>query len=124
TLFDIALVFLQRHAVGANLIEQHAGQRRQCIGRGPLLCGPEVCPAKGLRAVQEALLDFNADRDEWRLPLYGAALEQFRVARDPGAAVDAQRLLTSRHQKEQADMRVPEEIRHAVQTLVAWTIRN
>ena len=41
-----------------------------------------------------------------------------------GPTIDAQRFLASRDEKEQADVRIRQEIGHAVQTFIARTIGN
>ena len=44
------------------------------------------------------------------------------IARHPGAAVHAQRLVPSRDEEDQPDVRVGQQVQHPVQALVAGTI--
>src|ERR1044072_7051764 len=85
---------------------------------------PQARTNEGLGAVKEALLDLNTDRDERHLALGDASLEQGGVACNPRLPVDSQCFFTAGHHEDQADVRVREQIEHAVKTLVARALRD
>jgi hypothetical protein len=69
--------------------------------------------------VNERLLDLDADAERGHLALRLAPREQILVADDPATAVHPQRLLHARNQEDEANVRVLQQILHAVQALVA-----
>src|SRR5919198_264100 len=86
-LFALALVLLHGLARRANLIEQDARHRRERGAVEPPLGVPELGTPEGLRAVEEALLDLDADGDQGTLAVGGQPLEDLVVANDPRAPV-------------------------------------
>jgi hypothetical protein len=74
--------------------------------------------------VEEALLDFDADGKPRRSALHRGTLEDFRIACDPGAAVDSERFLATRHDEDQSDVRIRQQVLHAIETPVARPIRD
>ena len=74
--------------------------------------------------MEEALLDLDTNGHERHLAVYDAAFEDLPIARNPRLPVDAQGLFAAGHEEDQADVRVRQQIEHAVQPLVAWTFRD
>src|SRR4029453_15145592 len=89
---------------------------------GPAPGLPETGPLHALRAVEERFLDLDCDGQLRSLALCGQARQPLRIAHDPGPSVDPQSLLAARHQEDEADARVVEQVAHAVEALVARTI--
>src|SRR3954451_20662758 len=77
-------------------IFEDLGARRHRREVRPAFRLPELRALERLSAMQEALLDLDADAEPGVLVLHLHRPEQVRIARDPGAAVDAQRLLAAR----------------------------
>ena len=91
-------------------------------GAGHSVVPPQLRAEERLRAVEEALLDLDADRQLRCLALRDAARQELRIFRDPRAAVDAQRLLASGNEEDQADVRIGQQVLHPVEALVAGAI--
>src|SRR6267143_7062288 len=108
---------LDAHARDGNLVVEHLGGRRQAREIGPARGLPESRALERLGAMQEDLLDLDADGEAGDLAVHGEGGEQVGVARDAGAAVHAQRLTARRHEEEQPHVRVGEDVAHAVQPL-------
>src|SRR5439155_890648 len=77
----------------ADLVEQDARHRRERGAVEPPLGAPEPGAPEGLRAVEEALLHFDADGDQGALVVGPHRLEELVVADDPCAPVHTERLL-------------------------------
>ena len=67
----------------------------------------------------EHLPDLDVGDEPGPPPVHRAGLEQLGLTREPGEAVDAQRLGDAGHDEEQADTRALHEILHAVEAPVA-----
>ena len=81
---------------------------------------PQARTDEGLGAVEEALFDLDTDGNERAsCPARRSVRADLRIARNPRLAVDAQRLFAARHEEDQADVRVRQQIEHAVQPFVA-----
>ena len=85
---------------------------------------PEAGALHALRAMEERFLHVHRDRELRGLALGGQARQPLGIAHDPGAAVDPQRLLAARHQEEEPDAGVLEQVPHPVEALVARTVRD
>src|SRR5438034_7075270 len=113
---------LDAHARDGDLVVEHLRRRRQAGDVGPARRLPESRAFERLRAVDEHLLDLDADGETRDLVRHGQGGEQVGVARDAGPAVHAQRLAAAGHEEEQSHARVGEDVPHAVEPLVARPI--
>src|SRR5213078_1707051 len=123
-LLTLALVLRRGLARRADLVEQDARHRRERGAVEPPLGVPERGAPEGLWAVEEALLDLDADGDQGALVLDHQRLEDLRVANDRGAPVHAERLLAARNEEDRPNVRVLEQVPHGVQALVAGPVGN
>src|SRR2546429_130881 len=121
-LLTLALVLFHGLARRADLVEEDARHRRERGAVEPPLGVPEPGAPEGLRAVEEALLDLDPDGDQGALVVGRQQLEDLRVTNDRGAPVHAERLLAARNEEDRPDVRVLEQVSHAVQALVARPI--
>src|SRR5437762_12408403 len=112
-LLTLALVLFHGLARRADLVEQDARHRRERGAVEPPLGAPEPGAPEGLRAVEEALLHFDADGDQGALVVGPHRLEELVVADDPCAPVHTERLLAARDEEDRPDVRVLEEVPHA-----------
>src|SRR3989449_11284845 len=92
----LALVLLHGLARRPDLVEQDTRHRRERGAVEPPLGVPEPGATEGLRAVEEALLDLDTDRDQRALVVGRQRLEDVGVANDRRAPVHAERLLAAR----------------------------
>src|SRR5262249_29890125 len=99
---NITLVVLNGQSFRLDLIEHHAGIRRERIWRRPMIRRPEMRSKKRLREVKEHFLNFDTDRDERRLPRRDTLSQQPWVARNRRPSVGAQCLLASGDDEQQA----------------------
>ena len=74
--------------------------------------------------MQEDLLHFDTDRETGDLAPDRHRGEQVGVARDARATIHPQRLATGRHEEQQPDVRIGQDVPHAVEPFVAGSIRN
>src|SRR5579862_4484151 len=117
-------------ALGARLlvlldVELRVGDRaedlarpRQLVARDVLLRVPELRAEQRPRALRVRLLDGDEEPEPRRLSFDGAVGEELRVIDDPGAAVDAERVVHAGNEKEERDPVVLEEVRERVGELV------
>src|SRR5882724_5523281 len=114
-----ALVVLDAHAGDLDLVVEDLRRRAEACEIWPARRLPEPRALERLRAVQEDLLDLDADGEARHLAVHGQRGEQVGVACDARAPVDAQGLAARGDEEEQADVGIGEDVAHAVQALVA-----
>ena len=106
------------------MVEEDPLRRGQPRRVGPARGVPQARAPERLRAVHEGFLDLDADGELRHLPHCGQALQHVGIAHDAAAAVHAQRVLSTGHQEDQPDVRIVEQVAHAVEALVARPVGN
>src|SRR5437764_6735776 len=114
-----ALVVLDAHARDPRLIVEDLRRRHEPADVGPACGLPEARALERLCAVQEDLLHFDTDRETGDLAPDRHRGEQVGVARDARATIHPQRLATGRHEEQQPDVRIGQDVPHAVEPFVA-----
>src|SRR5687768_12340704 len=76
----------------------------------PGLWTPQLRSQEGFGAVMEDLLDLDHEGEDGSVTLDDHVVEERSIGNEPRPAIDAQRVATTRNQKDQADMRVGQHV--------------
>src|SRR5262249_16861672 len=88
-------------------------QRRKAPKPGALDC---------FRAVQLCLLNFNQHYRSRQAPVEVKSSLERRVRADARGPIDAQHVLKTRHEKQQRDSWIADDVDHAIEPVVAWAV--
>src|SRR3954466_6384615 len=119
----VVVELVDGHAVGLHLAGDHRAARHLGL-RVPGLGLPQPRAQEGLGAVEEQVVDLDDHREQRAVPLDLHLVEERRVAHQPGAAVDAQRVAAARDEEVQADVGVLEDVAVAVGAAVPRPLRE
>src|SRR6185437_2527904 len=97
-------------------------ERRNALGSGAAACLPQVGSDQGLRAMRDHLLYRNNHHCCGLLSSDGEASLKFRIGADPRAPVYAVGFVRSRHEEDERDTGVFNEVLEAFNHIVASTV--
>ena len=109
--------------VGPGLSGEHLAEG-DSVALAPLIRFPEIRSDERLRAMEEALIDANARREDRGPSAGGHSLEEGRVTRELGPAVDAKGFGRTGDHEDQADVRVFDDVQMAEYEFVSRSIGN
>jgi hypothetical protein len=110
---------LALYGVSADLLGDDAAERRPLALRQLLLRVPQIGADQRLAAVEINLLGGDQDAAPRHLAIDGERLQQGRIGRNAGLAVDPQGLVDPGHKKDQPDPGAGEQVADRVDPVVA-----
>lgn len=120
---DRGVEFVDRH-VGSGLVCEDFSETRQCATFNSIGVVENRAALHGFAALQTGSLDVDEDAGHRRCPVDGAGFQTRIIVDQLRLAADAQGFNDARNHEKQRNVRVPNEIRQRIETVVSFSIRD